>query len=48
MSVSEMMKLADAGMIEYYRTEYYREWVVACENGIRLTANDIRARLMGK
>jgi hypothetical protein len=38
-------RFTDAGIISYYKTEYFREWNNSLENGILLTANDIRTRL---
>lgn len=35
----------DASLINYYKTEYFKEWNFARKNGIRLTAHDIRVRL---
>lgn len=35
----------DISLVNYYKTEYFREWNLARKNGIVLTANDIRARL---
>ena len=44
-SMTQKGKFTDAGLISFYKTEYFREWDAALENGIRLTANDIRKRL---
>lgn len=38
-------ELADIGLINYYKTEYAKEWHMAQKSGIKLTANDIRVRL---
>lgn len=37
--------LTDNDIINFYRTEYHKEWYNAVKNGIILTANDIRLRL---
>jgi hypothetical protein len=39
------MSISDIGIIEYYKIEYHREWYSAWQNGIKLTAKDIRDRL---
>jgi hypothetical protein len=39
------MSISDMGIIEYYKTEYHKEWYSAWQSGIKLTAKDIRARL---
>lgn len=44
-SMTQSGKFTDAGLISFYKTEYFREWDAALGNGIRLTANDIRKRL---
>ena len=44
-SMTQKSKFTDAGLISFYKTEYFREWDAALENGIRLTAKDIRTRL---
>ena len=41
----KISNFSDEGLINYYKTEYFKEWQIAGKNGIRLTANDIRARL---
>lgn len=40
-----LKNLADKDIVNFYRTEYFREWHNAYKNGINLTANDIRIRL---
>ena len=40
-----LKNLADKDIINFYQTEYHREWYAAYNNGIKLTANDIRTRL---
>lgn len=40
--------LSDRDIVNYYRTEYFKEWHMALKNGIVLTANDIRMRLSTK
>jgi len=40
--------MADAAIITFYKTEYFKEWNIAWQNGMRLTANDIRVRLNTK
>ena len=40
-----LKNLADEDLINFYQTEYHKEWYNAYKNGIRLTANDIRSRL---
>lgn len=37
--------LNDRDILNFYRTEYHKEWYNACKNGITLTANDVRMRL---
>lgn len=37
--------LSDKDLVNFYRTEYFKEWYLAYKNGILLTANDIRMRL---
>jgi hypothetical protein len=37
--------LSDRDIVNYYKTEYFKEWHTAFKNGVILTANDIRARL---
>lgn len=37
--------LSDHDIINYYRTEYFKEWHIAWKNGIKLSAADIRFRL---
>jgi hypothetical protein len=39
--------LSDIDIVNYYKTEYAKEWYLAQKNGIKLTANDIRVRLTG-
>ena len=41
-------KMKDADVITFYKTEYYKEWNMACKNGLKLTAKDIRERLAVK
>lgn len=41
-------KMEDKDIITFYKTEYFKEWDMACKNGIRLTARDIKERLMSK
>lgn len=40
-----LKNLADNDLINFYRNEYHREWYAAYNNGIKLTASDIRTRL---
>lgn len=40
-----LKNLTDNDLINFYQTEYFREWNAAYKNGIKLTANDIRTRL---
>ena len=37
--------MQDKDLITFYRTEYFKEWNMACINNVKLTANDIRLRL---
>ena len=37
--------LTDNDIMNFYRTEYHKEWYNAYKNGIKLTASDIRLRL---
>jgi hypothetical protein len=37
--------LNDKDIVNFYRTEYHKEWYNAVKNGINLTAYDIRMRL---
>lgn len=40
-----LKNLTDKDIVNFYRTEYHKEWYNAYNNGINLTANDIRVRL---
>jgi hypothetical protein len=41
-------KMEDKDIITFYKTEYFKEWNMACKNGLKLTAKDIRERLTSK
>lgn len=45
MRKTQINTLSDKDLVNFYRTEYFREWHLAWKNGINLTAYDIRARL---
>lgn len=38
-------KISDNDIVNYYRTEYFKDWYNAWINGIKLTPSDIRIRL---
>jgi hypothetical protein len=38
-------RMPDKDLVTFYKTEYFKEWNMACKNGIKLTAEDIRSRL---
>ena len=40
-----LKNLTDKDIVNFYRTEYHREWYNAWKDGIKLTASDIRLRL---
>ena len=44
-SMTQKSGLTDAGIVSFYKTEYFREWQASMESGIRLTTSDIRKRL---
>lgn len=37
--------IPDIDLIAFYKSEYFKEWNMACKNGVKLTAKDIRCRL---
>lgn len=40
-----LKNLTDKDIVNFYRTEYHKEWYNAWTNGVKLTASDIRLRL---